>query len=134
MLVEEERSTDEVDEVIGVIRNVAQSTYWKRAMASQERYFEIPFGLKVESVTCGEKDIVIQGVIDLVFWENDGWVIVDYKTDHYQSEEQKEQLVDYYQAQIERYGEHWTKLTGRRVKEVALLFTESLNSVGKHKN
>ena len=134
VLVEEERSTDEVDEVIGVIRNVAQSTYWKRAMASQERYFEIPFGLKVESVTCGEKDIVIQGVIDLVFWENDGWVIVDYKTDHYQSEEQKEQLVDYYQAQIERYGEHWTKLTGRRVKEVALLFTESLNSVGKHKN
>ncbi len=55
----------------------------QRAKASPELYRELAFTLLQPAVivnsTLREEDILVQGTIDLVFWQEDGWVLVDYK-------------------------------------------------------
>jgi ATP-dependent helicase/nuclease subunit A len=65
---------------------------------------------------------VLEGVIDLAFKEDDGWVIADYKTDvgtdpDFSSREET------YRRQVELYADAWERLTGEAVKERVLFFT-----------
>ena len=63
---------------------------------------------------------LIQGIIDAFWIEEDGIVLLDYKTDHVDSEKE---LVDRYRAQMELYGEALERVYGgkenpaMRVKE-----------------
>ncbi len=63
---------------------------------------------------------LIQGIIDAFWIEGDGIVLLDYKTDHVDSEKE---LVDRYRAQMELYGEALERVYGgkenpaMRVKE-----------------
>lgn len=58
--------------------------------------------------------VLIQGIID-VYWEEDGeLVVLDYKTDRV---EREEELVLRYQTQLDYYGEALSKITGKKVKE-----------------
>ena len=50
--------------------------------------------------------------------EEDGWVIVDYKTDDFEKDEERKKE---YKKQVELYGRYWEKISGERVKE-GLLF------------
>ena len=65
---------------------------------------------------------VLEGVIDLAFLEEDGWVIADYKTDLGTDPEFGMRL-DAYRRQVDLYAEAWTRLTGAPVKERVLFFT-----------
>lgn len=61
-----------------------------------------------------EETVLIQGIID-VYWEEDGELIVlDYKTDRV---EREEELIGRYQAQLDYYAEALTRITGKKVKE-----------------
>lgn len=61
-----------------------------------------------------DETVLIQGIID-VYWEEDGeLVVLDYKTDRV---EREEELVDRYQTQLDYYGEALSKITGKKVKE-----------------
>ena len=57
-------------------------------------------------------ETLLQGAIDLVFEEEDRWVVVDYKSDIVS--ENRESLVDFYRPQVERYRRYWEKLTGKK--------------------
>ena len=61
-------------------------------------------------------------MIDLVFREQAGWVVVDYKTDTVQEGDQ-EQLADYYRNQVEQYATIWEQMVGAAVCEKALFLT-----------
>ncbi len=61
-----------------------------------------------------EETVLIQGVIDLFFYENDGIVLADYKTDRVDSEEE---LIARYKAQLDYYQLALEQITGQRVKE-----------------
>ena len=50
-------------------------------MNADKKYVEIPFQRPVRDETHDSVEIIFRGVIDLVFLENSGWVIVDYKTE-----------------------------------------------------
>lgn len=65
---------------------------------------------------------VLEGVIDLAFWESDGWVIADYKTD-VGTDPDFGQRSEAYRRQVELYAEAWASLTGERVKERVLFYT-----------
>jgi ATP-dependent helicase/nuclease subunit A len=65
-----------------------------------------------------------RGVIDLAFWEHDGWVIVDYKTDRAEPR-LLPKLVKYYGPQVKNYADTWQTITGEAVHEVGLLFTRA---------
>lgn len=60
---------------------------------------------------------VLQGVIDCAFLEEDAWVLLDYKTDHIESDEA---FVQRHQQQLCWYAEALEVLTGIRVKELYL--------------
>jgi len=65
---------------------------------------------------------VLEGVVDLAFQEDDGWVIVDYKTD-VGTDPGFPARVESYRRQVDLYARAWTHVTGELVKERVLFFT-----------
>lgn len=65
----------------------------------------------------------VRGVIDLLFEEEDGWVIIDFKTDSV-TEDKLQMFIDFYWAQVKAYATEWEKTLGHRVKEAGLYFVQ----------
>ena len=105
----------------GTVRAVTKSEIWRRAMRSPKRYSEIPFQILMAEEDGMDVPTVVRGVIDLVFFEDDGWVIVDYKTDKLRSNDPCA-LVEKYAAQVRLYALAWKKCTGQIAKAVGLYF------------
>lgn len=108
-----------IEEALEAVRQTAESELWMRCMRAKQRYFEFSFqAARHEDGTSddGPGTILLRGVIDLVFEEEDGWVIADFKTD-YHDVSQEEELAAYYKPQVKAYAEEWTRLTGGAVKE-----------------
>ena len=57
--------------------------------------------------------VLVQGIIDAYFYEDDDVVVMDYKTDA----ADEETLVGRYWAQLASYAEVLERLTGKKVKE-----------------
>jgi ATP-dependent helicase/nuclease subunit A len=96
---------------------VLHSAVWRRFQASPRRFVEAPFVIPAENETGS-----IRGVIDLVFQEAEGWVIVDYKS----TRAPKEALRDYaafYKPQLDIYASAWEAATGEAVTEKGIFFT-----------
>lgn len=83
---------------------------------------EWPFSLLVDGTTIypqlesGEQ-IFLQGVIDTAFLEDDGWVLIDYKTDRVQN---AQDLIARYGIQVSIYKKALAQLTSYPVKETYL--------------
>ncbi|GAA0090784.1 helicase-exonuclease AddAB subunit AddA [Paraclostridium bifermentans] len=63
-----------------------------------------------------EDKLMVRGIIDAYFEENDELVIVDYKTD-FVNEENKDTITEKYTKQLEIYSRALSTLTGKKVKE-----------------
>ncbi len=72
-----------------------------------------------------EEMILIQGIIDVFFEEEDEIVLLDYKTDKVNS---SQQLANLYRTQLELYQEAIERAVGKKVKE-RLLYSFCLNQV-----
>ncbi len=90
------------------------SSVIERARSSGRFWRELPFCL-------ASGDTVLEGKMDLVFEEDDGLVVVDYKTDAPGVGGTRE-LAERYELQTTAYGLSLASVTGRCVKEVVLLF------------
>ncbi|MGN1148040.1 MAG: helicase-exonuclease AddAB subunit AddA [Lachnospiraceae bacterium] len=64
-----------------------------------------------------EETVLIQGIVDAFFEEEDGLVLLDYKTDVIKK---PEELVKRYKVQLDYYEEALISLTGKPVKEKVL--------------
>ena len=64
-----------------------------------------------------ERNLLVQGVVDCAFREEDGWVLVDYKTDRVEDEKA---FAETYGPQLKWYAEAIRELTGKPVKETWL--------------
>jgi ATP-dependent helicase/nuclease subunit A len=90
----------------------------KGAMAKKEE----GRSTKYDEISEREKlPIILTGAIDLAFFEQDGWVIADYKTDDVG--EGLEKFVKYYGSQVKLYSKYWEEITKQKVKEAGLYFT-----------
>lgn len=69
--------------------------------------------------------IIVQGIIDVYFEEDDGIVLLDYKTDRI-GENEEEKLAGRYRAQMACYREAIEKARAKPVKEI-ILYSFSLN-------
>lgn len=124
VIAEEDRAPEEKEQILTLVNEILKSSLWQRMLKSKKRFMEAPFLVKVDGTKYGcTAQTVISGVIDLVFLEEDGWVIADYKTDTVDSEEKLNELVKYYQPQVEMYRKFWESLSGEKVSEVGLYFT-----------
>jgi ATP-dependent helicase/nuclease subunit A len=112
-------------------RSAMASPIWRRAHESETHFAEVPFQVLQEEGV--EVPTVLRGVIDLVFKENGGWVLVDYKTDHLADSKPLE-LARRYAAQVRLYAEAWESCTGEGVKEIFLYFitADKLVEIERH--
>ena len=107
-------------------RSVSASDIWGRAIGSDMRLVEVPLqALWNEGVPV---PTILRGVIDLIFREDGGWVLVDYKTDRL-DEGGAGEAARGYAPQVRLYAEAWEKCTGEAVKEAFLYFTATATLV-----
>lgn len=89
---------------------------WRAAQANmicKEREF-------ILSEKIGEEDVIVQGIIDCYFEEDDGIVLIDYKNVYAKNEQEENRLTEEYGMQIEIYREALEKSSGKKVKEAYL--------------
>ena len=115
-----------------IIKFMNTELAYRMALAAENNklYKEQPFMMRVDANTVSpdfpaEEDILVQGVIDVYFEEDDGLVLMDYKTD-YVSE--SEELIKRYKTQLEYYAKALEKLTHKKVKE-KLIYSFALHRV-----
>ncbi len=75
--------------------------------------------------TGSDAQILLQGVVDCFFEEEDGIVIVDYKTDRVFEEKEIVARAEYYRGQIGAYSRALSRICGKKVKECVLFFLAS---------
>ena len=126
LLRDEGLSVGDRDAVTRLVENARSDELWNRALRSKERLVEVPFALIIPrddlGMTCGPGETLVQGVMDLVFWDQGGWVIVDYKSDVVG--EDLPGLISYYSPQLRHYRQYWESLTGQSAR-AALFFLET---------
>ena len=98
---------------------------WERIQKSDAVYTEVPFSFKAYADTelSGEllgEDTYVRGFIDLVFKDENGWVIVDYKT--HDEKELAHDIRAEHEKQLESYKEIWEKITGEPVIETTIFY------------
>ena len=86
-----------------------ESSLGRRLLESPEVRREWDFNLSVP-----ERRMIVQGIIDCAFREGDGWILLDYKTDRIENEDE---FTEEYRPQLEWYREAVEKLTGMEVRE-----------------
>lgn len=99
-----------------------KSSLCRRILQAQEDgrlYKEQPFVVakparEISKEYDSDKDVLIQGIMDVYFEEDDGLVLADYKTDHVRT---LEELVKRYEKQLQIYAESLEQMTGKKVKE-----------------
>lgn len=98
-----------------------------RVLREQPFVVRIPASLVSEQYPAGETTL-LQGILDLAFWEEDGWVLVDYKTDRIPPEGPAA-LARRYEGQLHAYRLALSKLTGRPVNQTLLVLLRTCQSV-----
>lgn len=91
----------------------------KCAEENSRLHREQPFVVGISADRLGEQfpkeeTVLIQGIIDVFFEEEDGIVLLDYKTDLVSG---MEELWNRYETQLDYYSEALERLTGKPVKE-----------------
>ena len=107
---------DRAPDVARLARAAVDSAIVKRAVASGRTWREV-------AVAAPTGDGSLHGFIDLLFEEEDGLVVVDYKTDAVSASEAPE-AVARYRLQGGAYAYAVECVTGKRVKEVVFLYLE----------
>jgi len=114
-----------LDELIATVKRVTASDLWSRATASSQCFAEAPLSVLLPAEeTVDQQPTILRGVIDLVFQQHDGWVVVDYKSERV-GDAELPALVKYYRPQLAAYGDVWAKVTGEKVVERGVFFTHT---------
>ncbi|MDA1014804.1 MAG: UvrD-helicase domain-containing protein [Planctomycetota bacterium] len=110
-------------DAIAIVKSVMASDIWRRSQTGSRCMSEVPFEYRqdAEPETDG-KPMLIRGIIDLIFKEANGWVIVDFKTDAC-SAANVSKLAEYYRDQLLMYADAWSAMTGEPVAETGMFFT-----------
>ena len=93
----------------------------KTAAEQNALYREQPFVIaqkmnQIEAAWDGEETVLVQGIIDAYFIEDDEIVLVDYKTDKV-SPGGEQDLIDLYHIQLEDYAAALERMLQKKVKE-----------------
>lgn len=101
-----------------------RSELGRRALAAESLRREFKFSVLIparELYGRGEGEVLLQGVVDLFFEEEDGLVLVDFKSDRIRKAEREQRAAEY-AGQLSAYAEALRRITGRPVKEKHLFF------------
>lgn len=121
LITPEQKACVDVHKII----NFFNSDIGKRILKAEKVYREIPFHIQLKVTDIYDElpkekyhneHIMLQGIIDCYFEEEDGVVLVDYKTDYIKDGE-LEKAKEKYKVQLEYYKIAIEEITGKKVKE-----------------
>lgn len=122
-------AADEID--LTVIEKFFQTPLGERMQKAKRIYRELPFAIGIDSrILDGRlpedtKPVLLQGIIDCVWEEDDGFVLIDYKSD-YIGEKNEMHFVQKYGEQVKLYAQAIEKIWKKPVKEKYIfLFSEN---------
>lgn len=104
---------DAIDHASGLLARFSESAFAKRLRAARFTGREVPFCLPLEAT--------VEGVADLVIEEDDGWRVVDFKTDGV-AEDEVEERANHYRMQGACYALCLSKILRRPIKEIIFYF------------
>ena len=127
ILTEEGRPLEDKATVLSVIEEIRKSKFWKEVEKAEKKLTEVPFSLRLKPSELGftspmEEYVILSGVIDLVYKDQNGWTIVDYKTDDVGNNIQD--FVRYYSPQVKAYSRYWEEVSGEKVSRTGLFFVQ----------
>lgn len=118
------REAEAVD--AGAIDALFRSQLGRRMLSAQSMRREFRFSLLCDADevfgTAPGEEVLLQGVVDCCIEEDDGLVIIDYKTDRVSSRAAVEQRAEFYAGQLRAYAAAMERITGKRVRECVLYF------------
>ena len=110
-----------------------QDALFARMQRAERLERELPFSFPMDAMQlygiAAEETVLLQGVLDACFREDDEWVIVDYKTDRIRPGESAEQAAERHAEQLRLYALALESLTGQRVKELYVVLLTHRASV-----
>ena len=113
---EEKKMDDEmgrcirIKDILSFLKSTSGARMRRSAMNGQ-LFKEQPFVLGLPQ---DEELVLVQGIIDVYFEEEEGLVVLDYKTDRVRN---AQELVDKYHAQLDYYAQALEQLTEKKVKQ-----------------
>lgn len=108
MITETEKNSININKIV----ELTKSNLWQRMKNAKEINMEAPFYTSIEE---NGETVLVQGIIDCYFIDSeDKLVLLDYKTDHVESEQE---LINRYNVQLEIYKDALEKALGRKVAE-----------------
>lgn len=123
IIEEEDCAYIDVEKIYGFFK----SALGKRVLRSSCVKRETPFNYREEIVIAGEKTsekILVQGIVDLYFYEGDEIILVDYKS-HRSAKWDEENLIKTYSPQIRTYRNAIENILKKKVKESYIYFFET---------
>ncbi len=113
---------------VSAIERLFASPLGKRMLAAEEPLREFRFSLLLDAEnlypgTRGE-ELLLQGVVDCCLKEEDGLVIIDYKTDRVKTGEEIAARAAHYRGQLTAYAAALSRILGMPVKECVLFFLQ----------
>ncbi len=123
----------EEDRLKALLDKVSETPLWERAQRSQHVLCEVPFHYAEKS---DGEEVVIHGAIDLIFEEDGGWVMADYKTERLphglpevSGHLSRWQGLQKHAEQLMAYSGAWERITGLPVRERWLLFVSEAKAI-----
>ncbi|SDT10618.1 ATP-dependent helicase/nuclease subunit A [Paenibacillaceae bacterium GAS479] len=116
--------TDDVDAHAGTnaeARAAAALTNAEEQLSLADSVLEAPAAPRFSLTSHNPDTLHLKGVIDFLFEEEDGWVIVDFKTDIFEPGDEA-LFTAFYRPQVEAYGQELERSFGLKVKETGLYF------------
>ena len=119
-----ERECDAVN--VSAVERLFASELGARMLAAKEPLREFRFSLLLDAgrlypEAAGE-ELLLQGVVDCCLVEDDGLVIIDYKTDRVKTEAEIRSRAAHYRGQLLAYSEALARILRKRVKRCVLFF------------
>ena len=111
---------------VSAVERLFASALGARMLAAREPLREFRFSLLLDAAELypgaeGE-ELLLQGVVDCCLEEDDGLVVIDYKTDRVRTDEEIAARAESYRGQLRAYAAALRRILGRPVKECVLFF------------
>ena len=111
------------------IKTLLGSELGSRMKAAEHLYREFGFSIICDAYELMNRapgeEIMLRGVVDCCIEEDDGIVIIDYKTDRVSSDAETAEKVRYYKPQLMAYEKALARVFGKPVKETVVYFLDN---------
>jgi len=113
-----------IPDALDLVDGVRGAPFWTEVLTAAEVHVEVPFAVRLaaeKALGSGEEAVmpaVLRGVIDLAYRADDGWRVLDYKTDRFPTYEAAADGVVFerHGAQLAQYCVAWERVSGATVE------------------